>query len=139
MALAAEMQSRCRRVTLPEGQAPTPPRYIARAVEMGHRVLRTDTDVYFAEDPYPILSGPLFGQYAMVVQQACSPRALGLTYSLTYLLTTHPLLTSVQTDLVSFTCSHAVSHLPTHILTARTLAGRWAVDPAASQPTSTRD
>ena len=36
---------------------------------MGHRVLRTDTDVYFAEDPYPILSGPLFGQYAMVVQQ----------------------------------------------------------------------
>ena len=44
-------------------------RYIARAVEMGHRVLRSDTDVYFAEDPYPILSGPLFGQYAMVVQQ----------------------------------------------------------------------
>ena len=44
-------------------------RYICRAIELGYRVLRTDTDVYFAEDPYPILAGPLFRQYSMLVQQ----------------------------------------------------------------------
>ena len=44
-------------------------RYISRALELGYRVLRADTDVYFAEDPYPVLQGPLMAQYAMVVQQ----------------------------------------------------------------------
>ena len=44
-------------------------RYISRALELGYRVLRADTDVYFAEDPYPVLQGPLMAQYAMGVQQ----------------------------------------------------------------------
>ena len=44
-------------------------RYVARALELGYRVLRTDTDVYFAESPYPILHGPLLSRAAMVVQQ----------------------------------------------------------------------
>ena len=26
--------------------------YVARAMELGYRVLRSDTDVYLAEDPY---------------------------------------------------------------------------------------
>jgi hypothetical protein len=41
-------------------------RYVARALEMGYRVLRADTDVYFAESPYPILNGPLLSDAAMV-------------------------------------------------------------------------
>ena len=44
-------------------------RYICRAMELGYRVLRADTDVYFAEDPYPVLNGPLMRGYSMVVQQ----------------------------------------------------------------------
>ena len=47
-------------------------RYVARALERGYRVLRADTDVYFAESPYPILHGPLLSRYAMVVQQVVS-------------------------------------------------------------------
>ena len=43
-------------------------RYIARAMEMGYRVLRADTDVYFAEDPYPIFNSPLFRDFEMLVQ-----------------------------------------------------------------------
>ena len=43
-------------------------RYICRAMELGYRVLRADTDVYLAEDPYPLLRGPLFSQFQMVVQ-----------------------------------------------------------------------
>lgn len=43
-------------------------RYVARAMELGYRVLRSDTDVYLAEDPYPILRGPLFSRFQMVVQ-----------------------------------------------------------------------
>lgn len=43
-------------------------RYIARAMENGYRILRSDTDVYLAEDPYPILRGPLFSRFEMVVQ-----------------------------------------------------------------------
>ena len=43
-------------------------RYISAAMARGYRVMRLDTDVYFAEDPYPILKGPLFGRYEMVVQ-----------------------------------------------------------------------
>ena len=43
-------------------------RYIARAMELGYRVLRSDTDVYLAENPYPILHGPLFKHFEMVVQ-----------------------------------------------------------------------
>ena len=43
-------------------------RYIAVAMSMGYRVMRADTDVYFAEDPYPILHGPLFSRFEMVVQ-----------------------------------------------------------------------
>lgn len=43
--------------------------YLSRAVERGISVLRADTDVYFAEDPYPILHGPLLAPFAMVVQQ----------------------------------------------------------------------
>lgn len=43
-------------------------RYIARAMESGYRVLRSDTDVYLAEDPYPIMRGPLFSHFEMVVQ-----------------------------------------------------------------------
>ena len=35
-------------------------RYICRAMELGYQVLRADTDVYLAEDPYPLLRGPLF-------------------------------------------------------------------------------
>ena len=50
-------------------------RYICRAMELGYRVLRADTDVYFAEDPYPILNGPLFGRYEMVVRWARSGRS----------------------------------------------------------------
>ena len=37
--------------------------------------MRLDTDVYFAEDPYPILKGPLFGRYEMVVQHDVEGRA----------------------------------------------------------------
>ena len=36
---------------------------------LGYSVLRADTDVYFAEDPYPILHGPLLRPFALVVQQ----------------------------------------------------------------------
>ena len=43
--------------------------YISRALERGHSVLRADTDVYFAEDPFPILKGPLLAPFSMVVQQ----------------------------------------------------------------------
>ena len=43
-------------------------RYIARAMEGGYRVLRSDTDVYLAEDPYPILHGPLFSRFEMLSQ-----------------------------------------------------------------------
>ena len=43
-------------------------RYIARSMELGYRVLRSDTDVYLAEDPYPIFRGPLFSQFEMIVQ-----------------------------------------------------------------------
>ena len=43
-------------------------RYISQAMERGYRVLRSDTDVYLAEDPYPILRGPLFDRFQMVVQ-----------------------------------------------------------------------
>ena len=43
--------------------------YIARAMMLGYSVLRMDTDVYFAEDPYPILHGPLLRPFSMVVQQ----------------------------------------------------------------------
>jgi len=44
-------------------------RYVSRALELGYRVLRADTDVYFAESPYPLLNGPLLSRAAMVVQQ----------------------------------------------------------------------
>jgi len=44
-------------------------RYITSALERNYHVLRADTDVYFAEDPYPILQGPLLRPFAMVVQQ----------------------------------------------------------------------
>ena len=37
-------------------------------MESGYRVLRSDTDVYLAEDPYPILRGPLFSRFQMVAQ-----------------------------------------------------------------------
>ena len=43
--------------------------YVTRALTLGYSVLRTDTDVYFAEDPYPILHGPLLRPFHMVVQQ----------------------------------------------------------------------
>jgi hypothetical protein len=43
-------------------------RYIASAMERGYHVMRSDTDVYLAEDPYPILRGPLFSRFHMVVQ-----------------------------------------------------------------------
>ena len=43
--------------------------YISRALTLGYSVLRSDTDVYFAEDPYPILHGPLLRPFDMVVQQ----------------------------------------------------------------------
>jgi hypothetical protein len=39
------------------------------ALELGYRVLRADTDVYFAEDPYEVLHGPLLSPFALVVQQ----------------------------------------------------------------------
>ena len=48
-------------------------RYICRAMELGYRVLRADTDVYLAEDPYPLLRGPLFSQFQMV-RLAPAPR-----------------------------------------------------------------
>ena len=41
---------------------------MARALELGYSVMRADTDVYFSEDPYPILRGPLFGRFEMVSQ-----------------------------------------------------------------------
>jgi len=44
-------------------------RYVARALELGYSVLRADTDVYFAENPYLVLRGPLLKDFAMVVQQ----------------------------------------------------------------------
>ena len=50
-------------------------RYICRAMELGYRVLRADTDVYLAEDPYPLLHGPLFSKYQMVVQHDVEGRA----------------------------------------------------------------
>ena len=43
-------------------------RYISIAMEAGYRVLRSDTDVYLAEDPYPILRGPLFSRFEMICQ-----------------------------------------------------------------------
>ena len=43
--------------------------YIARAVTLGYSVLRSDTDVYLAEDPYPILRGPLMQPFNLIVQQ----------------------------------------------------------------------
>lgn len=43
-------------------------RYIARAMELGYRVLRADTDVYFAEDPWPMFHSPLFADFEMLVQ-----------------------------------------------------------------------
>lgn len=43
--------------------------YIARAMTMGYSVLRADTDVYLAEDPYPILHSPLLRPFSLVVQQ----------------------------------------------------------------------
>ena len=43
--------------------------YVSRALTMGYSVLRADTDVYFAEDPYPILHGPLMRPFHMIVQQ----------------------------------------------------------------------
>lgn len=43
-------------------------RYIAAAMERGYSIFRMDTDVYFTEDPYPILHGPLFSTYQMIVQ-----------------------------------------------------------------------
>jgi hypothetical protein len=43
-------------------------RYIAMSMALNYRVLRSDTDVYLAEDPYPILRGPLFRRFEMVVQ-----------------------------------------------------------------------
>ena len=44
-------------------------RYISMAMAKGYRVLRADTDVYFAEDPYAVLHGPLLRPYSLVVQQ----------------------------------------------------------------------
>ena len=44
-------------------------RYVARAMEMGYSVLRTDTDVYFAEDPYPLLHSRLLRPFSLIVQQ----------------------------------------------------------------------
>jgi hypothetical protein len=43
--------------------------YIARALLLGYSVLRADTDVYLAEDPYLVLHGPLLAPFSMVVQQ----------------------------------------------------------------------
>ena len=43
--------------------------YIAQAVTLGYSVLRTDTDVYLAENPFPILRGPLLRPFRLVVQQ----------------------------------------------------------------------
>ena len=50
-------------------------RYISRAMELGYRVMRADTDVYFAEDPYPIFHSPLFKPFEMIVQHDFEGRA----------------------------------------------------------------
>lgn len=42
--------------------------YIMKALQKSKNVLRADCDVYFAEDPYPILKGPLFGQFNIISQ-----------------------------------------------------------------------
>eukprot|EP01065_Artemidia_motanka_P044035 TRINITY_DN6207_c0_g1_i2.p2 TRINITY_DN6207_c0_g1~~TRINITY_DN6207_c0_g1_i2.p2 ORF type:complete len:402 (+),score=97.95 TRINITY_DN6207_c0_g1_i2:770-1975(+) len=44
-------------------------RAAAQAALLGYGVLRLDADVYFHEDPYTILNGPLLRHAAMVVQQ----------------------------------------------------------------------
>ena len=43
--------------------------YIARAMQLGYSVLRADTDVYLAENPFPILRGPLLAPFDLIVQQ----------------------------------------------------------------------
>ena len=43
--------------------------YISRAVALGYSILRADADVYLAEDPFPILNGPLLAPFHLVVQQ----------------------------------------------------------------------
>eukprot|EP01065_Artemidia_motanka_P022067 TRINITY_DN26289_c0_g1_i1.p1 TRINITY_DN26289_c0_g1~~TRINITY_DN26289_c0_g1_i1.p1 ORF type:complete len:734 (+),score=204.20 TRINITY_DN26289_c0_g1_i1:113-2314(+) len=43
-------------------------RYVAKAVEMGYGALRVDGDVHFAEDPYPLLWGPLLRKYSLLTQ-----------------------------------------------------------------------
>ena len=43
--------------------------YLARAMELGYSVLRADSDVYLAENPFPILNGPLLAPFALIVQQ----------------------------------------------------------------------
>jgi hypothetical protein len=50
-------------------------RYIASALELGYRVLRADTDVYLAEDPYPILWSPMLAPFEMVRRERrlCRP------------------------------------------------------------------
>lgn len=50
-------------------------RYIAKAMALGYRVLRADTDVYFAEDPWPIFNSPLFSRFEMLVQHDTAGRA----------------------------------------------------------------
>jgi hypothetical protein len=42
--------------------------YALKAIELGKNVLRMDSDVYFTEDPYPILHGPLFSRFHIVAQ-----------------------------------------------------------------------
>eukprot|EP01062_Namystynia_karyoxenos_P007178 TRINITY_DN12518_c1_g2_i1.p2 TRINITY_DN12518_c1_g2~~TRINITY_DN12518_c1_g2_i1.p2 ORF type:complete len:286 (+),score=43.99 TRINITY_DN12518_c1_g2_i1:24-860(+) len=44
-------------------------RAVASAVAWGYGALRVDADVYFHEDPYPILRGPLLREAALVTQQ----------------------------------------------------------------------
>eukprot|EP00756_Hemistasia_phaeocysticola_P014212 Hpha_TRINITY_DN15328_c4_g8::TRINITY_DN15328_c4_g8_i1::g.88187::m.88187 len=43
-------------------------RYVVAASELGYGAMRVDGDVHFAEDPYPILSGPLFKEYSLLTQ-----------------------------------------------------------------------
>eukprot|EP00662_Eupelagonemidae_sp_cell21_P023423 gene23423-6717_t len=43
-------------------------RYVAVAAADMYRPLRLDTDIWFTEDPYPLLNGPLLNGAAMVVQ-----------------------------------------------------------------------
>lgn len=43
--------------------------YVARAArERGANVLRLDSDVFFGEDPYPMLHGPYMGRFNMLTQ-----------------------------------------------------------------------